>query len=111
MQAGQVVKVLDHGPYRESLDVKDLPEDTGLVSEAGTVLEATDWKYYWTEPELKRDQFAGHKFFYVNGFRISGLTMSFPPAADKCTAGILVERADGMLIEKCRVGQGPTLVL
>lgn len=108
LQTGQVVKVLDRGPYRENLDAKDLPEDTGLVSESGTVLEATKWTYSWTAKEIARDNFRGQMFFYVSGFRISGFTLTFPPSDDKYTAGIEVARADGLVFENCHVCEGPT---
>lgn len=33
LRPGHVVKVLDKGPYRELLDVRSPPDDTGLMSD------------------------------------------------------------------------------
>lgn len=114
LQPGQVVKVLDRGPYRESLEMQDLPADTGLVSDVDTVIEAANWKPYWTSRELSQLHVAGHYLFYVNGFRWSGFTLLFPnknlPMSDGMEVfpeGVTVERGDGFVMENCWVQSGP----
>jgi len=39
LQPGQVVEILDRGPYTESLDILRPPPDTGLISRCDTVIE------------------------------------------------------------------------
>ena len=43
LKPGMYVKVLDKGPYRERLEAT-LPEDVGLISEVGSVIELPEWK-------------------------------------------------------------------
>jgi serine/threonine protein kinase/phage FluMu protein Com len=101
LQSHQVVKVLDRGPYRERLEVPDLRSDTGLVSEAGTVLELPAWKYGWKEGI--EDYYIGHKLMNTDGFRFSGFAMHCPERKDGLVSLLYVSRPDGFLLENCRV--------
>jgi len=85
LQAGQVVKVLDKGPYRERLDVPAMPKDTGLVSEVQTILEATDWKRWYTDRTAGEavDIYVAHKLNRPEGFRLHGFELRFPNAEGK----------------------------
>ena len=99
LQAGQVVKVLDRGPYRENLYAKDIPADTGLVSEQGTVLTAPEWKLFWKGQG--GDEYLGQRFENLNGFRLSGFTLDFPAPIKESTHGVSVLDPDGIVLENC----------
>ncbi|HEX7378645.1 MAG TPA: protein kinase, partial [Pirellulales bacterium] len=102
LQAGQVVKVLDRGPYREQLNVRVLPADTGLVSEVGTSIEPPAYgvinKGSVWEAEV------AHYFRQMEGFRLAGFTIASPePGAGRngpntfcldtfCCEGFVLER-------------------
>lgn len=102
LKRGQVVKVLDKGPYRERLN-KDLPEDVGLVSEVGTRVEIPEW--------LKPGPGGPNKFIY-NGWwfrcprhlRLSGFEIAGPkPNADCAFTVLLSLTADGdTTLDSCR---------
>ncbi|HTU19181.1 MAG TPA: protein kinase [Gemmataceae bacterium] len=91
----QVVKVLDRGPYRETLRLKAVPEDTGLISEQNTIVELPKWE---PDPQLPDVDF-GHHFESVDGFRLSGFRFLAPPNKrfcyltrwDTCPAGLVIE--------------------
>ena len=94
---GQVVRVLDRGPYRESLQMDSMPDDTGLISDQNAVLELPRW-----------DGTFGHSFGRINGFRLSGFELVAP---DRDTFGSLTHWRDnpsGLVIEDCRFR--PTVV-
>ncbi|HEX7379048.1 MAG TPA: hypothetical protein VF278_18140, partial [Pirellulales bacterium] len=68
---GQVVRVLDRGPYPVSLNLANLADDIGLVSDRQTVLEISAWI-----PETQGSQhLAGMHFAYLSGFRLHGFTI------------------------------------
>ncbi|HTU89116.1 MAG TPA: protein kinase [Gemmataceae bacterium] len=103
LQQGQIVKVLDRGPYRERLQIDHMPPDSGLISEHGTILELSESKFIWKDPEVG-DVFMGHLFSYVDGFRLSGFGLLFPdkrPEKAKIWQGLAVERCDGFVLENC----------
>ena len=101
VQPGQVVKVLDRGPYRERLHLENVPPDTGLISEQRTVVELPDW---W-----RVDARVGHFFRNVDGFRLSGFRLTFPTKAEPPAQGINVFRASGFVLENCHLLQTGTL--
>lgn len=72
LKPGQAVKVLDRGPYRESLLLNTPPKDVGLISECQTEIELTGW--HPVEDPNSKDRL-GHRFFHVQGFRLSGFAM------------------------------------
>ncbi len=84
----EVVKVLDRGPYRERLVYTTIPENAGLISEQGTVLEIPQW-----------DGFAGHEFGSANGFRLNGFELRAP--AKQEFAAISTWGPSGLVIENC----------
>lgn len=88
LKSGQVVKVLDRGPYRERLVYAIIPENAGLISEQGTVLEIPQW-----------DGFAGHEFGSANGFRLNGFELRAP--AKQEFAAISTWGPSGLVIENC----------
>ena len=105
LSAGQVIKVLDRGPYRERLE-GPVPANVGIVSEAGTRIEVPDWKQVSTGAGDKR--YAGWSLINPEGFRISGLEFHFPqPPADLDNGDLLaalnVEDArESLTIDACQ---------
>ncbi|HQU42313.1 MAG TPA: hypothetical protein PK867_05850, partial [Pirellulales bacterium] len=69
MKTGQVVEVLDGGPYRESLRMHRPPENTGLVSRHGAIVEVDTWD----RPEIDSNPYLyGHHLYRAREFRVSG---------------------------------------
>ncbi len=99
LEPHQVVKILDRGPYRESLRAGALPADTGLVSEQQTVLELPGWL------NAKGDDIGKTYLFFapLDGFRLSGLRVVVPPRKD-WGAIIEVWHPSGLVIEDCCIG-------
>ncbi len=87
----QVVKVLDMGPYLESLRLQVVPEDTGLISEVNTVLDL---------PKTWNDNH-GHLFGPVDGFRLSGFRFLAPQRNRKGVVARWQGSPSGLVIEDC----------
>ena len=76
LKPGQVVEVLDKGPYVETL-IKTLPGDTGLVTRVGTVLRVAEWQQSASEdPQWPH---GGHLLSGSPGFRLSGFVFASVP--------------------------------
>jgi hypothetical protein len=97
LKPGQVVKVLDRGPYRERLSLGPVPEDTGLVSENRTILELSEWA-----TADKQTSF-GHFFAFARGFRMHGFAVIFPTLPPKFGFGLHVLHPSGFLLENCLI--------
>ena len=111
LQPGQVVRVLDRGPYRERLELQDMPKDTGLVSDQGATIEFSEWKLLWREGT--HDHYIGHKFQNVDGFRLAGFALGFPAEKkgnNEDSQGLQVHRSGNFLLERCWV-KAPAAVL
>jgi hypothetical protein len=89
LKPGQVVKVLDRGPYRESLRLEVVPEDTGLISEQNTLLELPKW-----------ESAAGHDFGAVDGFRLNGFRF-LAPLRKQWSVLLRWASPSGLVIEDC----------
>jgi hypothetical protein len=89
LKPGQVVKVLDRGPYRESLRLEAVPEDTGLISEQNTLLELPQW-----------ESVAGHDFGAVDGFRLNGFRF-LAPLRKQWSVLLRWGSPSGLVIEDC----------
>ncbi len=95
LKPGQVVKVLDRGPYRERLTLENVPADSGLVSEHGTLLEfGGNWR------KVGNDEFAGHHLANIAGFRLHGFCLTLPDKKGPFF-GLLVDQPDGFVLENC----------
>jgi hypothetical protein len=97
LKPGQVVKVLDRGPYQEQLSFVD-QINTGLVSEVGTVVSPTAWKPDPTHRDLHL-----HTLTNATGVRISGFAFVEPPLpvdADRATC-IVGHNSSSIVIEGC----------
>jgi hypothetical protein len=97
LEGHQVVKVLDRGPYRETLRLETVPEDTGLISERNTIVELPKWS------PLPRDPNAdiGHYFEAVDGFRLSGFCFLTPLPRQYCYVIRWDACPSGLVIEDC----------
>lgn len=103
LQPGQVVKVLDRGPYRERLEFGFIAPNTGLVSEQGTIIELADSKFSFKLP-AEGEVYTGHLFRTVDDFRLHGIGWVFPETKvpkSKEWVGLDVERCSGMIVENC----------
>ena len=105
VQAGEVVKVLDRGPYRERLS-QDLPADVGIVSDVGTLIELPSWERLnaWDEAKTKW-YYKGSWLNCANGLRLSGLVfVARELEPDTFAAALVFLNARGeVVIERCRV--------
>ena len=92
LKAGQVVEVLDEGPYRETL-YKVLPQDTGLITRVASHVVLPEWSEL---PNASTHKYRGHS---LDGqFRLSGFIFS----ARQQNAAILMNVGGGDLtIEDC----------
>ena len=112
LQPGQVVRVLDRGPYRERLEIQDVPKDTGLVSDQGATIEFEEWKLLWKEGTL--DHYVGHYFHHADGFRLTGFALGFPAektGKNEDAHGLQVHRPHDFLLERCWVKAPVEVVL
>ncbi|HQU42315.1 MAG TPA: protein kinase, partial [Pirellulales bacterium] len=104
LQPGQVVNVLDRGPYRERLVLEGLPADTGLVSRAGTRIELSEWK------SVPHGDFAdyheGHVFSGIDGFRLHGFELAFPQGTST-GCKLRFSQTIGLVLEHCLVRAVP----
>ncbi len=113
LQAGQAVQVLDKGPYRERLEVKSLPKDTGLVSEVKTILEVPQWKLGWKvqldDTGKEGDVYLGHWLVHADGFRWHGFEMRYPQAVGAYADGNVHRRIQSsntkgaFILENCLI--------
>ena len=88
LKPGQVVKILDQGPYRERL-AGPVPADIGIVSEVGTRIELPEWTRVGTGDGAKR--YDGWSFTNPEGLRLAGLEFHFPqPPTDFTNQDFLV---------------------
>ncbi|WP_417383165.1 protein kinase domain-containing protein [Gimesia sp.] len=72
LKEGQVVEVLDRGPYRETLRVGKFPPNTGLVSRMGTVLALDSVSDSFNH----KGRYFGHALNNIKEFRLSGIYFS-----------------------------------
>jgi serine/threonine protein kinase/pectin methylesterase-like acyl-CoA thioesterase len=93
LQKGQVVKVLDRGPYREQLNETGLPPDSALISEVRTIVELPQWSKY------PSGLIYGHSIRVTHGFRIHGIGFDSPNSGN---VGIIFDEADGLILENCQ---------
>ena len=106
VQPGEVIRVLDKGPYREQLDSRRHPGNFGLVSDVNTVIELAKWDL---EQKFKTT-WLGHTFSTTRDLRISGFKfVCTPPAEDKSldpapgSSPIYLQVLPGLCLEDCVV--------
>ena len=78
LKAGQAIKVLDKGPYRERLE-GTVPANVGIVSEVGTRIELPGWKQTSASGHPSGDkEYVGWSLANTEDFRLSGLAFRLP---------------------------------
>lgn len=97
-QDGQVVHVLDRGPYLESLSWNDRT-DCGLISTANTVIHASDWRLNRKGAPEK----LLHKFDRLSNCRLHGFAFLVTPRDDNDRNPLLFYDVQGQCIEHCQV--------
>lgn len=106
LKPGQYVKVLDKGPYRETLVIDSPPENIGLISDVGTRIEPERWHEWGPHPDIK-----GKKIYLatvltrMNGFRLSGFEFEMPklPADGEFAHVVEISSVGDAVVESCRV--------
>lgn len=109
VKPGQCIKLLDKGPYRERLEAT-LPEDVGLISEVGSVIELPEWKA--TGPDVadpKKTWYEGSVLTCGRGIRLAGLQFVGPraPTSAAGTFRLVIRAAGDVVIESCQVLMNP----
>ena len=105
LQPGQVVKVLDSGPYREQPFDRIVPNNTGLVSVAGTRVELTE--YVPIEHLRQPDSSVPYCgwLMQTNQFRLSGIQLraqaDVPADANSLQVADMQVGGD-LIIDHCR---------
>lgn len=99
LKPGQVVEVLDSGPYDENLQASKLPDDAGLVSRVQTTIAPRNW----IQVNESSTSSYGHVLHCDNSFRLTGVRFidisRSPPTASAYT--VLLRARDTFTIEKC----------
>jgi hypothetical protein len=72
LKPGQVVEILDQGPYRENLWIENPPAESGIISRVNTLLAPIQWR------ASERTWMAAHRISNVDIFRVSGLVLVGP---------------------------------
>ena len=91
----QAVRVLDRGPYFEFLRSQGLPDDTGLITETGCVIQAPD-----KSPGGPDDDW-DHQLAPLDGFRLHGFHFDRLPGTRRGT--LYCGNISGLVIEHCRM--------
>lgn len=97
LQPGQVVEILDRGPYTESLDILRPPPDTGLISRCDTVIDGVPDSLPRTVPKFM----SLHRVHFTTGFRLHGLVFRSDDTRD--TTVIDGWSVGGLVLERCLV--------
>lgn len=105
LKAGQAVKVLDKGPYRERLIFESLPDDVGLISETGTVIKLKEWG----AASVGFDGTAvGHVIDECKTLRIHGFDFDWEPAESQLAFHVVFcSRSANVCFEACRIRTTP----
>jgi serine/threonine protein kinase len=97
LQPGQVVEILDRGPYTESLDILRPPPDTGLISRCDTVIDGVPDSL----PRTVSKFMSLHRVHSTTGFRLHGLVFRSDDTRD--TTVIDGWSVGGLVLERCLV--------
>jgi hypothetical protein len=103
LKPGQVVEIIDKGPYEETLRLTKVPSDTGLLSRVATVIHSSSW--------TAKGQYAScHMLKFANAFRASGMAFDvsgqpnpddFAFGSGRVAAGVEVSDSENLVIEGC----------
>ncbi len=94
---GEVVRILDKGPYRESLRWEK-KKDCGLIASPGTVIEVSKWS---TESPEDKVYIRGHHFSDLQDVRVHGVDFLCPIDFTDTRRLIMAVAVDGMCLENC----------
>ncbi len=109
VKSGQVIEVLDKGPYRESF-IGKVPDNVGLVSKVGTRIEIPKWHVWNTkEPDKKKHIYQGMVWHSSRGFRLTGFELVCPefPADFAFAIAVELAAAGEIVVESCRILRTP----
>lgn len=100
VQSGQIIKVLDKGPYRERLTLSSPPPDIGLVSAVQTTIELPEYVASANETDRR-----GHVLDDLDRFRWNGFEflLPLPPPEQETIQGLSFGRPQGVVFENCAV--------
>jgi serine/threonine protein kinase/tetratricopeptide (TPR) repeat protein len=103
---GDVIEVLDKGPYREAPRMTKPIDDLSLISTVGTRIEIPEW-HFWGKTADKRMVYQGCIFSSTNGLRLYGFEIVVPasPVANADAIAVDLQVAGDVVIEKCRIIQ------
>jgi hypothetical protein len=107
LKPGQVVEVLDRGPYEESFLDVSVPDDTGLVSRV-----QTRWVPKWTvHPEIssviRGAEIAAEGRFRLSGFDIHGGDWADAPKGEERFGLLRLMLRGNSTVDDCRISLEP----
>jgi serine/threonine protein kinase/WD40 repeat protein len=95
LESGQVIKVLDRGPYHEQWHIPPNLRDAGLISEQQSEIQVTP---VGESKNTKRGW--GIEFPRVKGFRLNGLCFTSPWVGPRWTM-VAWTQPSGLVVENC----------
>lgn len=93
---GQVVQVLDKGPYRESINWSN-KNDCGLISTVSTILEVSDWQ----PPNERTTNEVGHRLWSLNSCRLHGFEIRYNGTSEKRRYPLHTYNCGCLCIDSC----------
>jgi hypothetical protein len=100
-QDGEVVQVLDKGPYREALRWRGR-RNAGLVSTAGAIVYSDAWQIN-TGNSTERVLF---RLAELDGCRLSGITFLYKQTSEQDHSPLQIHRVNGFSMEDCALLSG-----
>jgi serine/threonine protein kinase len=101
LQTGEVVRILDKGPYREALRWEN-KMDCGLIATSGATIELSKWST--DTPEDKNP--TGHRFLGLKDVRVHGIDFLCSIDFTDTRHLIMCGGVDGLCMERCVVAAG-----
>lgn len=101
LQDGEVVRILDKGPYREALRWEN-KTDCGLIGTSGTTIELSKWST--DKPEYLTP--TGHHFLGLRDVRVHGIDFLCSVDFTNTRSLIMCVGVDAMCMENCVVAVG-----
>ena len=98
-QPGEVVEVLDVGPYVENLKIMPMPPGSGLFSRVGTVIVPAQWKVTSSGRTSDENPYLLHSLARSPDFRLSGFNFHWESLLDARPFDFYAE--GDLLIENC----------
>lgn len=112
LQPGEVVEVLDQGPYQEKIQLKKpLPEDTGLITRVGTIVGTPEW--HTIQHSKGHHNIYGHILITAGSFRLQGFEFEMeqaPPEARTVTINLTERKRPSQTVVMDCLFRGPEKV-